>query len=212
MTEIRPATMDDAEAIRAIYNDAVLNTTAVFDYVAREPQAQRDWLQMKADQKLPVLVATDGGTVVGFSSYGQFRPWPAFLYTVENAIYIASDRRGQGIGQKLAARTGANGRGSDRAIGVAGDEQLVDIQFTLDAVDDLREGCGLIEPADAPDATGFERGPQRQQVEGGLFIRMELTQRCEHRADARDRKHGFQTDFVRGLELAGLSDRGPCLP
>ena len=103
MIEIRPATLDDAEAIRAIYNDAVLNTTAVFDYAAREPQAQRDWLQMKADQNLPVLVASAGDTVVGYSSYGQFRPWPAFLYTVENAIYIAPDRRGQGIGRLLLA-------------------------------------------------------------------------------------------------------------
>ncbi len=101
--KIRDATMDDAEAIRTIYNDAVINTTAVFDYVPREPQAQRDWLQMKVDQKLPVLVAEDAGMVVGYSSYGQFRPWPAFLYTVENAIYIAPDRRGQGIGQKLLA-------------------------------------------------------------------------------------------------------------
>lgn len=103
MIEIRNATLEDSEAIRAIYNDAVLNTTAVFDYVAREPQAQRDWLAMKADQNLPVLVATDGTAVVGYSSFGQFRPWPAFLYCVENAIYIAPDRRGQGIGQKLLA-------------------------------------------------------------------------------------------------------------
>jgi L-amino acid N-acyltransferase YncA len=98
---IRDATMEDAEAIRAIYNDAVLNTTAVFDYAAREPQAQRDWLQMKAEQKLPVLVADDGGTVLGYASYGPFRPWPAYLYTVENAIYIAPQSRGRGIGTLL---------------------------------------------------------------------------------------------------------------
>ncbi|WP_341894937.1 N-acetyltransferase family protein [Ferrovibrio terrae] len=101
MIDIRDATLEDSEAIRAIYNDAVLNTTAVFDYTAREPQAQRDWMAMKADQNLPVLVAVDGAAVVGYSSFGQFRPWPAFLYCVENAIYIAPDRRGQGIGQKL---------------------------------------------------------------------------------------------------------------
>jgi L-amino acid N-acyltransferase len=101
--QIRDATLDDSEAIRAIYNDAVLNTTAVFDYVAREPQAQRDWMTMKAQQKLPVLVATADDAVVGYSSFGQFRPWPAFLYCVENAIYIAPDRRGQGIGQTLLA-------------------------------------------------------------------------------------------------------------
>lgn len=99
--KIRDATMDDAEAIRAIYNDAVLNTTAVFDYTAREPQAQRDWLQMKADQTLPVLVAEDAGTVLGYASYGPFRPWPAYLYTVENAIYIAPEQRGKGIGTQL---------------------------------------------------------------------------------------------------------------
>lgn len=101
MIEIRDATLNDAEAIRAIYNDAVLNTTAVFDYVAREAQAQRDWMAMKAEQKMPVLVAVEDNAVVGYSSFGQFRPWPAFLYCVENAIYIAPDRRGQGIGHKL---------------------------------------------------------------------------------------------------------------
>lgn len=100
---IRDATLNDAEAIRAIYNDAVLNTTAVFDYTAREPQAQRDWLQMKAEQNLPVLIAEDSGTVLGYASYGPFRPWPAYLYTVENAIYIAPQSRGKGIGAQLLA-------------------------------------------------------------------------------------------------------------
>ncbi|QDO97632.1 N-acetyltransferase [Ferrovibrio terrae] len=100
---IRDATVNDAEAIRAIYNDAVLNTTAVFDYTAREPQAQRDWLQMKAGQNLPVLVAEDAGSVLGYASYGPFRPWPAYLYTVENAIYIAPQSRGKGIGAQLLA-------------------------------------------------------------------------------------------------------------
>lgn len=98
---VRDATMEDAEAIRAIYNDAVLNTTAVFDYAARAPQAQRDWLQMKAEKNLPVLVAEDSGSVLGYCSYGPFRPWPAYLYTVENAIYIAPQSRGKGIGTLL---------------------------------------------------------------------------------------------------------------
>jgi L-amino acid N-acyltransferase len=102
MIEIRDARPEDAEAIRAIYNDAVLNTTAVFDYVAREPQAQIDWLKMKAEQGLPVLVAESAaGRVLGYCSYGPFRPWPAYLHTVENAIYVAPDCRGQGVGKKL---------------------------------------------------------------------------------------------------------------
>lgn len=101
---LRDATMADAEAIRAIYNDAVINTTAVFDYTPRDAAAQVAWLQAKAGQELPVLVAESAGTVVGYASYGPFRPWPAYLYTVENAIYIAPDRRGQGIGKLLLAR------------------------------------------------------------------------------------------------------------
>lgn len=101
MIRIREAGGGDAEAIRAIYNDAVLNTTAVFDYTPREPQAQLDWLTMKAEQKLPVLVAEEDGTVLGYCSYGPFRPWPAYLYTVENAIYVAPASRGKGIGKLL---------------------------------------------------------------------------------------------------------------
>lgn len=104
MIQIRNASLDDAEALRAIHNDAVLNTTAIFDYTPRQPQAQIDWLKMKADGNLPVLVATDdSGSVVGYSSFGPFRAFPAFLYTVENAIYIAPGQRGKGIGHTLLA-------------------------------------------------------------------------------------------------------------
>src|SRR3546814_13105610 len=102
-TLFRSSLPADAEAIRAIYNDAVLHTTAVFDYTPRDAAAQVAWLAAKAEQTLPVLVATDGpgGGVAGYCSYGPFRPWPAYLYTVENAIYIAPERRGQGIGKQI---------------------------------------------------------------------------------------------------------------
>ncbi|WP_370153832.1 N-acetyltransferase family protein [Ferrovibrio sp.] len=98
---LRDAGPADAEAIRAIYNDAVVNTTAVFDYAPRDAAAQVAWLQAKAGQDLPVLVAVCDGIVAGYASFGSFRPWPAYLHTVENAIYIAPERRGQGIGRRL---------------------------------------------------------------------------------------------------------------
>jgi phosphinothricin acetyltransferase len=99
--EIRDARPQDAEAVCAIYNDAVINTTAVFDYAPRNIEAQQDWLRLKAEQNLPVLVAERDSRVLGYCSYGPFRPWPAYLYTVENAIYVAPDCRGQGIGKRL---------------------------------------------------------------------------------------------------------------
>jgi len=101
MIELREALTDDLEAILAIYNDAVVNTTAVYDYVPRPIEAQQAWFESKRTQGLPVLVAVEAGAVAGFASYGPFRPWPAYLHTVENSIYIAPGRRGRGIGTQL---------------------------------------------------------------------------------------------------------------
>jgi phosphinothricin acetyltransferase len=101
MIEVRDAVSADLEAILAIYNDAVVNTTAVYDYVPRTMEAERTWFAAKQEQKLPVLAAVQDGAVAGFASYGPFRPWPAYLHTVENSVYVAPDRRGQGVGAAL---------------------------------------------------------------------------------------------------------------
>lgn len=100
---IREATMADAEAIRAIYNHAVLHTTAVFDYAARSEEAQLAWMQAKAEQNLPVLVAETDDAVAGYCSYGPYRPWPAYLHSVENSVYVAPEHHGKGIGRALLA-------------------------------------------------------------------------------------------------------------
>ena len=98
---IRDARETDLDGMLAIYNDAVLTTTAVYDYQPRSTEQQAAWFQAKREQNLPVLVADDGGAVAGFASYGPFRPWPAYLHSVENSLYVAPDRRGQGIGSLL---------------------------------------------------------------------------------------------------------------
>ncbi len=98
---IRDARETDLAAMLAIYNDAVLTTTAVYDYKPRSSEQQVAWFQAKREQKLPALVAEDGGLVVGFASYGPFRPWPAYLHSVENSLYVAPERRGGGIGSLL---------------------------------------------------------------------------------------------------------------
>lgn len=84
-----------------IYNDAVVNTTAVYDYQPRTAEAQAEWFAARKAQGWPVLVADEAGRVLGFASFGPFRPWPAYLYAVENAIYVAPDRRGHGVGSLL---------------------------------------------------------------------------------------------------------------
>ena len=110
---IRDAHDGDLPAILAIYNDAVLTTTAVYDYTPRTMVQQVAWFQAKREQALPVLVADESGTAIGFASYGSFRPWPAYLHSVENSLYVAPDRRGQGVGSLLlpALIRRATGRG-----------------------------------------------------------------------------------------------------
>jgi L-amino acid N-acyltransferase len=98
---IRDAREADLAAMLAIYNDAVLTTTAVYDYKPRSSEQQAAWFKAKQEQGLPVLVAEDGGGVVGFASYGPFRPWPAYLHSAENSLYVAPERRGRGIGTLL---------------------------------------------------------------------------------------------------------------
>jgi len=101
MIDVREAAPADLEAMLTIYNDAVINTTAVYDYAPRSLEAQTTWFENKRNENNPVLVAVEAETVVGFASYGSFRPWPAYRYTVENAIYIAPSHRGRGIGPQL---------------------------------------------------------------------------------------------------------------
>jgi phosphinothricin acetyltransferase len=98
---IRDARETDLAAMLTIYNNAVLTTTAVYDYKPRSHEQQAAWFEAKRQQGLPVLVAEDDASVVGFASYGPFRPWPAYLHSVESSLYVAPDRRGQGIGSQL---------------------------------------------------------------------------------------------------------------
>jgi L-amino acid N-acyltransferase len=102
-TTIRLATPTDLPAILAIYNDAVLHTTASYDYEPATLEARIAWFEARNAQGLPILVATNDDLVVGWSSFGPFRPWAGYRYSVEHSIYVAAERRGQGIGRLLLA-------------------------------------------------------------------------------------------------------------
>ena len=67
-----------ARAIVDIFNEAILNSTALYDYTPRPLEAMVDWFQQKASARYPVIgVENDAGTLLGFASYGQFRVRPA---------------------------------------------------------------------------------------------------------------------------------------
>jgi L-amino acid N-acyltransferase YncA len=98
--ELRLATPDDAEAIRAIYNLEVTTSTATFDLVPRTLEAQRAW-QAERSGARAVLVAVDDGEVCGFASLSPWRDRPAYATTVEDSVYVHRDHQGKGIGRSL---------------------------------------------------------------------------------------------------------------
>lgn len=100
---IRPAAPSDLPAILAIYNDAVLHTTASYDEEPATPEERAAWYAARVGAGLPVLVAELGGAVAGFSSYGPFRPKPGYRHTVEHSVYVGPAWRGRGLGRALLA-------------------------------------------------------------------------------------------------------------
>jgi L-amino acid N-acyltransferase len=92
-------------AIGAIFNDAIVHSTALYDYHPRSPEVMAAWWRSKRDGGYPVIGVTDEvGTLMGFASYGPFRAFPAYKYTVEHSVYVDSRFRGFGLGRLLLER------------------------------------------------------------------------------------------------------------
>jgi L-amino acid N-acyltransferase len=116
-----PCTFDaHAPAILAIFNDAILNSTALYEYQPRTMETMRNWFAAKTAGGYPVLGLVDEqGELLGFASYGAFRAFPAYKYTVEHSVYIRSDQRGRGLGRRLleAVLAAARERGVHVVVG-----------------------------------------------------------------------------------------------
>jgi phosphinothricin acetyltransferase len=99
---IREATRDDLPGILEIYNDAVLKTTATYDYEPRTLEQRQTWFDDHVRQNLPVFVAqNEAGRIVGWSALNPFHARPGYRFTTENSVYVAADCRGQGVGRRL---------------------------------------------------------------------------------------------------------------
>lgn len=98
---IREASEKDLEGILEIYNDAILNTTAVYTYKSQTLEEKKQWYKEKKEKGFPLLVFEEDGIIAGFATYGAFRDWPAYKYTVEHSIYVHNDYQKRGIASKL---------------------------------------------------------------------------------------------------------------
>jgi phosphinothricin acetyltransferase len=91
-----------ASAILDIFNDAIAHSTALYDYQARAPESMAPWFEAKRRGGYPVIGLEDAaGHLLAFGSYGAFRAFPAYKYTVEHSVYVHRDHRGRGLGRHI---------------------------------------------------------------------------------------------------------------
>ena len=99
--DIDAARETDLDAITAIYNDVIATSTAVFNDAQVDVEDRRRWWRERRERGFPVLVAREGGQVLGFGSFGDFRAWPGYRTTVEHTVHVAAAHRRRGIGRQL---------------------------------------------------------------------------------------------------------------
>lgn len=105
MRLVRCNLQEHGSDILRILNDAIVSSTALYDYEARPLSSMTEWFEAKRAGAFPVWGALgDDSELLGFASYGAFRVRPAYKYTVEHSVYVDSAARGRGVGTRLMRR------------------------------------------------------------------------------------------------------------
>ncbi len=118
--EIRNAVESDIAAITEIYNDVIRTSTAVFNDAVVSVEDRVAWWKARTAQGYPVLVAKDEGRIAGFATFGDFRPWPGYRFTVEGTIHIDAAVRRKGVGAALLQALILRARDAGKHVMVAG--------------------------------------------------------------------------------------------
>ncbi len=138
---IRDAIEDDLADILNIYNEVIINTTAVYSEKPHTLEMRKEWFQDRVNNNFPVFVANIDGKIAGFSSFGHFRVWPCYRYTVELSVYVEVSQRGKGISKILLQSL------IDRAIKMNIHTMLAGISADNEVSINLHQSFGFIEVA-----------------------------------------------------------------
>lgn len=91
-----------APAILEIFNEAILHSTALYDYRPRTLDSMAGWFDTRKAGNFPVIgLENAAGELMGFASYGTFRAFPAYKYSVEHSVYVDKNHRSKGCGLLL---------------------------------------------------------------------------------------------------------------
>jgi phosphinothricin acetyltransferase len=118
---IEDATDDDLPAVVAIYNDVIRTSTAIYREEPATLVERRAWNETRKTNGYPLLVArTDDTPVAGFATFGDFRAWPGYRFTVEHSVHVAESHRGRGLGTALMHELIGRGAALGKHVMVAG--------------------------------------------------------------------------------------------
>jgi phosphinothricin acetyltransferase len=106
---IRPATADDCGAIARIYNEGILDRLATLETETRSAEERRQWLAGKSARH-PAFVTEVRGEVVAWGSLNMFNARRCYDHVSDFSIYVARDRRGEGLGRAMMAHLIATAR------------------------------------------------------------------------------------------------------
>lgn len=119
-TTVCDASRDDLPAILAIYNEVIRHSTAVYSEVEFTAARGESWFEAKAEQGFPFIVARDADGVLGFGTFGDFRAWPCYRYSVEHSVHVRADARGRGIGRSLVVDLIQRAKAMQKHVMIAG--------------------------------------------------------------------------------------------
>jgi phosphinothricin acetyltransferase len=117
---IRDATADDLPSVLAIYNDVIATSTAIYRETPVTLDDRTAWWDSRRAEGYPVLVAVRAGEVLGFASFGDFRAWPGYRFTVEHTVHVRGESRGRGVGSALMPPLFERARALGKHVMVAG--------------------------------------------------------------------------------------------
>ena len=120
-TIIRPATVADRADILAILNHYIVHTPVSFDAEPYTEESRLAWFERFAETgRYRLIVAEEGGAVVGYACSTPFRAKASYQTTVETTVYLHPDGVGRGLGTRLYEALFKELKNEDVRLAVAG--------------------------------------------------------------------------------------------